>query len=140
MFKYLKKKLIDMGFLCHTPKSALSCQDKMDIKQYGLIHFCFAENMNNILERGLIPGEKPLFRREKNLCWLYINYPNKFEENLSIVRSKGARIGVDCYIQFKDFSEEQMNNMLIRKEVDNAVVHRGTLKTSNMKGMMIEGK
>lgn len=50
MFKYLKKKLIDMGFLCHTPKSALSCQDKKDIKQYGLIHFTFSENINEILK------------------------------------------------------------------------------------------
>lgn len=65
MFKYLKKKLIDMGFLCHTPKSALSCQDKKDIKQYGLIHFTFSENINEILKNGVMPGKEYLYRKKK---------------------------------------------------------------------------
>jgi hypothetical protein len=140
MFKYLKKKLIDMGFLCHTPKSALSCQDKKDIKQYGLIHFTFSKNINEISKNGVMPGKEYLYRKEKNLCWFYINYPKEYEKNLGIVKSKGKRSSVDCYIVIKDFSEEQLNNMRIRKESDNAVVHIGTLKTSNMKGMMLKDK
>ena len=52
----------------------------------------------------------------------------------------GSPQSVDCYIVIKDFSEEQLNNMRIRKESDNAVVHIGTLKTSNMKGMMLKDK
>ena len=92
MFKYLKKKLIDMGFLCHTPKSALSCQDKKDIKQYGLIHFTFSENINEISKNGVMPGKEYLYRKEKNLCWFYINYPKEYEKNLGIVKSKGKKV------------------------------------------------
>lgn len=62
------------------------------------------------------------------------------KKNLSIVKSKGKRSAVDCCIVIKDFSEEQLNNMRIRKESDNAVVHIGALKTSNMKGIMLENK
>lgn len=140
VFKYLKNKLIKMGFLYHTPKSLLNVQDRNDIKKYGLIHFTFSENINEILKNGVMPGKEYLYRKEKNLCWFYINYPKEYEKNLGIVKSKGKRSGVDCYIIIKDFSEEQLNNMRIRKESDNAVVHRGTLKTSNMRGMMIEDK
>ncbi len=138
--KYLKNKLIAMGFLHHTPKLLLSYQDKNDIRQYGLIHFTFSVNMNSILENGVLPGKEYLYRKEKNLCWLYINYPKDYEKNLSIVKSKGKRSAVDCYIVIKDFSEEQFDNMRIRKESDNAVVLIGILKTRNMKGMMIEAK
>lgn len=87
-----------------------------------------------------MPGKEYLYRKEKNLCWFYINYPKEYEKNLGIVKSKGKRSSVDCYIVIKDFSEEQLNNMRIRKESDNAVVHIGTLKTSNMKGMMLKDK
>lgn len=140
MLKYLKKKLIRTGFLYHTPKSLLNVKYRNDIKKYGLIHFTFSENINDILKKGVMPGKEYLYRKEKNLCWFYINYPNEYEKNLGIVKSKGKRSGVDCYIIIKDFSEEQLNNMRIRKESDNAVVHIGTLKTSNMKGMMLEDK
>ena len=98
MFKYLKKKLIDMGFLCHTPKSALSSQDKKDIKQYGLIHFTFSENINEILKNGVMLGKEYLYRKEKYFCWFYINYPKEYEKNLGIVKSQGKRSGVDCFI------------------------------------------
>lgn len=71
MFKYLKKKLIDMGFLCHTPKSALSCQDKKDIKQYGLIHFTFSKTLMRY--RKWRNARKRIFvsKRKKSLLVLY---------------------------------------------------------------------
>lgn len=140
VFESLKSKLIAMGFLYHTPRSLLSYQDKRDIIQFGLIHFTFSENMSNILKDGVLPGKEALYRKEKNLCWFYINYPEDYEKNLSIVKSKGKRSAVDCCIVIKEFSEEQLNNMRIRKESDNAVVHIGALKTSNMKGIMLENK
>lgn len=140
VFKSLKSKLIAMGFLYHTPKSLLSYQDKKDIIQYGLIHFTFSENKSDILKNGVLPGKEALYRKEKNLCWFYINYPEDYKKNLRIVKSKGKRSTIDCCIVIKDFSEEQLNNMCIRKENDNAVVHIGALKTSNMKGIMLKNK
>lgn len=88
----------------------------------------------------MLPGKESLYGKEKNLCWLYVIYPKDYEKNLSIVKSKGKRSAVDCYIVIKDFSEEQLNNMRIRKESDNAVLHIGILKTKNMKGAIIEAK
>ena len=81
-----------------------------------------------------------MYKNEENFCWFYINYPEAYEKNLNIIKSKGKRAYVDCYVIIKDFSEKQLNNMLIRRESDNAVVHIGILKTGNMKKFMIEDK
>ena len=140
LFLYLKNKLIQMNFLYHTPKSPLNEQEQNDIKKYGLIHFTFSEKIENILENGVIPGKEYMYKNEENFCWFYINDPETYEKNLNIIKSKGKRAYVDCYVIIKDFSEKQLNNMLIRKESDNAVVHIGILKTSNMKKFMIEDK
>ena len=137
IFECLKDKLIKMGFLYHTPKSLLNVQDRNDVKKYGLIHFTFSENIEKILENGVIPGKDYLYRKEKNLCWFYINYPETYSQNLKVIKSKGQRSNVDCYIIIKGFSEKQLNNMRIRKENDNAVVHIGVLKTNNMEDVEI---
>lgn len=127
-----KRSLIKLGILYHVPKDLLNEREKRDIIKYGLVHFTFSKNIDSILTKGVVPGKEALYKKERNLCWFYIGYPDKYKEYLGIIRSKGERSKVDCIIKIYGLTEEDLNNMYIRRENDNAVVYRGVLKTNNM--------
>lgn len=122
----------------HTPAHRLNNQEKEQIKMYGLIHFCEAKNFGSIIEKGIIGGLKePMEKKEKNFTWYYINLSDNFEKNRKIVHSKGERKKYDGYVIVKNLSDEQLDLLRIRREVDDAVIYPGTLKTDDIKGFLI---
>lgn len=122
----------------HTPTHRLNNKEKEQIKMYGLIHFCEAKNFNSIKAKGVIGGLKePMVKKEKDFTWYYINLSENFEKNKKIVRSKGNRKKYDGCIIVKNLSDEQLDLLRIRREIDDAVIYPGTLKTDDIKGFMI---
>lgn len=122
----------------HTPRLALTANEVMLIRKYGLIHFTRRENVEDILKKGVMPHpQNALFRREKEMVWFYIVAPYLFEQQAEKIHKKGSRSEYDACVIIRELSEGDMKNLRIRKK-DGAVVHIGTLKTNNMKGMFLD--
>lgn len=103
------------------------------IKKYGLVHFTYSDRAEKIIDEGLIPGkEKPMYRRERDMVWMFIADPQKFEENLKDVHSKGPRKDYDTAVFIKELSDEQLGKLRCRRDKE-YVTYRGCLKTSDMK-------
>lgn len=126
------------SIIFHTPKHALNEIQKEQIRKYGLVHFTYDYNLDSIMENGLIAdSKKAMTKDEIGFVWLYINNPEEFIGKMELVHHKGDRKNYNAYVTFKELSSEQIDQLLIRSEVDNAVVYRGVLKTTNMKGELL---
>lgn len=122
----------------HTPKEKLNKSEIDKIKQSGLIHFCNSRNVNSIVKEGVKGGLKaPMKKIEKNYTWYYINEEQNFEKNKRIVQGKGERKNYDMCIIIKKLTEEQLEELRIRRKLDDAVIYPGTLKTDDMKAQSI---
>lgn len=114
----------------HTPKDKLNNLEIEKIKQNGLIHFCKSENIKDILREGIKSGcHEPMKRAEKGYTWYYIYEPETFEEKKKIIHSKGERKNYNAYVIIKGLTEKQINQLRIRRKVDNAIIYPGSMKT-----------
>lgn len=122
----------------HTPKEKLNESEISKIIENGLIHFCNGRNVNSILEKGVKGGLKRSMKKiEKNYTWYYINEEQNFEKNKKIVQGKGERKSYDMCIVIKGLTKKQLNELRIRRKLDDAVIYPGTLKTCDMKAEKI---
>ena len=91
------------------------------------------------MKLGVTGGnKKPMRKIETNYTWFYINLPVAFEKNKNIIHSKGERILYDGCVIIREITEEQLDNMRIRRKLDNAVIFPGTLLTDDIKGFTID--
>jgi len=117
----------------HTPTGILSDQEINLIKRNGLIHFTEYENKASIEKNGILGNQKkPMRKKEKGFTWFYIYDKALFEEKRDIVHSKGERSNYDAYVIIKELSDEQLAQLRIRRETDDAIIYPSSLKTSNM--------
>ncbi len=116
----------------HTPKDRLNKNEIDRIKKYGLVHLSYKANEDSIRKNGIKYGHtNPMRKCEKCFTWFYINDPDRFEEHVKIVHSKGVRKDYDIYVVIKELTENQINDIRIRrKHYDCAVIYPGTLYTS----------
>ena len=116
----------------HYPAHTLTDEKINLIRKYGVIHFTRRENVVDIMREGLRPNSAAaLYRREKDMVWMYIADPKLFEQQRDAVHKKGSRSSYDAYIIIQGLTEEELKKMRYRKK-DGAVVHFGRLKTCNM--------
>ena len=113
----------------HLPKERCSEDVKDLIMSKGLIHFTTIENADNIQREGLKPGKrKPMYSREKNFVWMYINEAGEFQSKLDLIHSKGYRKKYNAVVVFQNITESQIDRMKYRKK-DMAVIYDGEFKT-----------
>jgi hypothetical protein len=117
----------------HVPQKRIPESLKEKILQDGLIHFTRYQDALNIQKEGLIAGKKkPMYNKEKEMVWLYINSERLFDENKKNVLSKGKRSEYDAAVIFNEITELQIENMRIRDNSDNAIVHVGDFKSESI--------
>ena len=71
------------------------------------------------------------------MVWCFIAIPDLFEQQVSEIHKKGFRASYDSCVVIRDLSENDLKNLRYRKK-DGVVVHTGTLKTKNMKSLILE--
>ena len=121
------------GIVYHTPRNKLTEEEIETVKKNGVIHFTYYDKAKSIEKTELRPNEKKaLFKKERDLVWVFLNEEKNFERNLKTVHSKGDRSAYDAYVIIKNLSDEQIKSLKIRKETDFAVSHKGSLKTNSM--------
>ena len=112
----------------HTPKKELNNETIDFIKKNGVQHFTHSSKVKSILSNGIIPhSERKMKKCEENLIWLYPN--NCFKSHKKSILKK--RKNSNTVIIIKDLSDEQIQNMRIRKS-DQAISYKGVLFTDNM--------
>ena len=76
----------------HYPAHTLTDEQINLIRKYGVIHFTRRENVVDIMREGLRPNSAAaLYRREKDMVWMYIADPKLFEQQRDAVHKKGSR-------------------------------------------------
>lgn len=131
----------------HTPRCVLNDDDKKRITSYGLFHYTEEAKAFMIISNGLRnDNKKSLIKSEKDLVWLYIADPEEIVDKCKIVNSKTNRDTYDTIVLFKNVTDEQMDNLRIRrtpkllkrffeifkfKYNDEAVVYKGVFDASN---------
>ena len=125
--------------LFHTPKEELDKQERKQISENGLVHFCNSGNVESILTNGVKPNrEKTMKRCEREYTWFYIFDKNTIDEKMQIIHRKGKRKSYDAYVRVKGLTEQQMEKLRISRRNHGAVIYPGTLKTNDMSAKSIE--
>ena len=122
----------------HLPKKCIDARMAKDIKKFGLIHFTTIKCAKSIVKTGLEPGHKlPMSCFEKNMVWMYINYPWNFDRNLAELRSKGVRKHSDAVVYFYGIEDNQIEKMRNKKNTD-YIVHLGIFYSKKMKYRILD--
>lgn len=106
------------------------------LSQYGLFHATTETVAELIKANGLKPSDKPLFRREKNMVWLYPNNPTKNHANISQVLNKGKRKNYTHVVVFTNFTDEIIEKLRSRSW-DDAIIHDGLLNVGKENAYVI---
>jgi hypothetical protein len=112
----------------HTPNQILTDNQLDGLHANGLFHATTKEAADSIAVDGLKPStKKPLFRREKNMVWLYPNNPTKNSEYIKQILNKGKRKNSTHVVLFSGLDSETIEKLRSRVW-DDAIIHDGLLK------------
>ena len=121
----------------HTPNKILTDNQLHNLAEYGLFHVTTKDAAKAIAAGGLKPSDKkPLFRREKNMVWLYPNNPTKNHANISQVLNKGKRKSYTHVVVFTNFTDEIIEKLRSRSW-DDAIIHDGLLNVGKENAYVI---